>query len=84
MVGQKELVKTGNRLELMSNTKENSFAMVSFMMTNQMRKKHFRNHVFIQGRICTYFTMSFSYDFELDKDTVQFCYCIPYSYSKLK
>ncbi len=27
--------------------------------------------------------MSFTYDFILPNDTVQFAYCIPYSYSKL-
>lgn len=27
--------------------------------------------------------MSFSYDFSLVQDTVQFAYCIPYTYSKL-
>lgn len=31
----------------------------------------------------TYFTLTFSYDFEYDDDTVFFSYCFPYTYSDL-
>lgn len=44
-------------------------------------------NICIQGltkaRLNTYFTMSFTYDFELANDTVQFAYAVPYTYSAL-
>lgn len=36
-----------------------------------------------KARLNTYFTMSFTYDFELPNDTVQFAYAVPYTYSAL-
>lgn len=34
-------------------------------------------------RLHTYYTMSFSYDFDTINDKVHFAYCIPYTYSHL-
>ena len=34
-------------------------------------------------RLRTYFTMSFTYDFDTPGDTVSFAYCVPYTYSQL-
>ena len=31
----------------------------------------------------TYYTLTFTYDFEYDDDTVFFAYCYPYTYSDL-
>lgn len=31
----------------------------------------------------TYYTLTFSYEFEYDNDTVFFSYCFPYTYSDL-
>jgi hypothetical protein len=46
--------------------------------------EYFPSDLLMEGRREKHYRiLSFKYDFIFDHDTVQFCYCLPYTYSQL-
>ena len=52
-----------------------------FMM--KMKKIPICKNKIMKVRLYTYFTMTFSYEFQYPNDKVKFAYCIPYTYTEM-
>lgn len=58
---------------------DTNFSMTMMMMMTSAICKS----LLMKTRLQTYYTMTFTYDFEEPNDRVQFAYCIPYTYTKM-